>query len=333
MKMATINWRSRWLLLCCCAARRRNDVDRQHRPACEELASDASGYHMPPYQRMPHQKPGAGSSGVGPRGGAGGGAVLWAEGLSLSVRVPATGKQSPFSLPQSEQHDLNHNHERDEPSCCGCCDTLVAAPLLQNLTLRLVPGEVTALLGPSASGKTTLLNVLSGRQMDGKISGMVTLSVDGTPATATQARQLCGVVPQDNILLPGMTVHQTLWYAAAMRLPLTGGGEREARVLSILTALGLFDCSDVRVDSAGLSGGQRKLVSIALEMLTNPAVLLLDEAVSGLDSAAADKVLGQLRMLARGGAASTEGEGLVSSPRTIVCSVHQPSGACEKHPF
>lgn len=252
-----------------------------------------------------------------------GGAVL--RSVSLGVTVPAAAAAG----------------QGGARYCRGRCRGVrrTEKQLLQDVSLRLAPGEMTALLGPSAAGKTTLLNVLAQRQHEGKVTGTVSLSAEDG-ALAAPTRMLCCLVPQENCLLPGITVYQTLWYAAAMRLPLLSGGEREARVRGILNAHGLADCSDAIVDSAGLSGGQRKLVSVALELLVDPPVLLLDEPITGLDSNAADTVLLQLRRLATGagsggrvsgGNTKRMGDADAEQPRGVLCSVHQPSGYVLSH--
>ena len=250
---------------------------------------------------------------------AGRGVTLRVDGASLSVTVPAS-----RSLLQP-----GHGEAIDEGSGgARCCRARrVERQLLHDVSVSFHPGEATALMGPSTAGKTTLLNVLAGRASAlgcRLTSGTVSVVCTDVSATATtDQRRVCCIVPQDDVLLPGLTVYQTLWYAAAMRLPLSGP-EREAHVLATLTSLGLFECSNATVEGVGLSGGQRKLVSVALEVLTNPAVMLLDEPTSGLDSGNAEKIVGLLRSLARG----SEGD---HAPRTVVCALHQPSGFLLSH--
>lgn len=125
-----------------------------------------------------------------------------------------------------------------------------------------------------------------------------------------------GFVTQDDVLYPHLTVIETLTYAALLRLPkkLTREEKIEQAELIILE-LGLNKCRDSVVGGPlfrGVSGGERKRVSIGQEMLVNPSLLLLDEPTSGLDSTTAQRIMSTLRRLARGG-------------RTVVTTIHQPS--------
>lgn len=216
------------------------------------------------------------------------------------------------------------------------------------------PGKVTALMGPSGAGKTTLLNVLSGHANDyGYIKGEIL--ANGSPPP-NDFRRLCALVPQDDVLLPGLTVIQTLRYTAALKLKLPAA-LREQRVEEIMHYLGLTGCRDVLVgdvDLRGISGGQRKRTSIALELITNPPVMFLDEPTSGLDSSMAEDVAKLLSALADGRGMDEQPGGTVSSDssdkeagrasingslngtpvvssatalvkRTIICTIHQPS--------
>eukprot|EP01047_Picozoa_sp_COSAG01_P032895 COSAG01_NODE_2397_length_7771_cov_12.578076_7_plen_371_part_00 len=204
----------------------------------------------------------------------------------------------------------------------GCLRGRVEKKLLDGVSASFEPGQVTALMGPSGAGKTTLLNVLSGHAEDyGKVSGSVTANGADLPSGF---RQLCCLVPQDDVLLPGLTVAQTLRFGAALRLN-TPREQREAHVTATMEALGLLECKDVLVGSAeqnmrGISGGQRKRTSIALELLKNPSVMFLDEPTSGLDSKMAEDVASLLGQLARG--AQADGS---ATRRTVICTIHQPS--------
>ncbi|KAL5723508.1 ABC transporter G member 21 [Ranunculus cassubicifolius] len=174
------------------------------------------------------------------------------------------------------------------------------------------PGEVLAMLGPSGSGKTTLLTALAGR-LAGNISG--TIAYNGQPFSGYIKRKT-GFVTQDDMFYPHLTVFETLTYAALLRLPkkLTNE-EKIEQVELVITELGLAKCRNSIVGGPllrGVSGGERKRVSIGQEMLVNPSLLLLDEPTSGLDSTTAQRIVATLRGLARGG-------------RTVVTTIHQPS--------
>lgn len=174
------------------------------------------------------------------------------------------------------------------------------------------PGELLAMLGPSGSGKTTLVTALAGR-LQGKLSG--TVSYNGEPFTSSVKRKT-GFVTQDDVLYPHLTVMETLTYTALLRLPkeLTRK-EKLEQVEMVVSDLGLTRCCNSVIGGGlirGISGGERKRVSIGQEMLVNPSLLLLDEPTSGLDSTTAARIVATLRSLARGG-------------RTVVTTIHQPS--------
>ncbi|XP_010556399.1 PREDICTED: ABC transporter G family member 21-like [Tarenaya hassleriana] len=189
--------------------------------------------------------------------------------------------------------------------------------ILNGVTGIVKPGELLAMLGPSGSGKTTLLTALAGR-LNGKLSGSVTYN--GQPFSSSVKRKI-GFVTQDDVLYPHLTVTETLTFTAMLRLPkeLTRL-EKIEQVESVISDLGLNRCSNSVIGGGlirGISGGERKRVSIGQEMLVNPSLLLLDEPTSGLDSTAAARVIATARGLARGG-------------RTVVTTIHQPSSRLYK---
>lgn len=186
--------------------------------------------------------------------------------------------------------------------------------ILQGITGYAEPGSFMAIMGPSGSGKSTLLDTLAGRlAKNAAQTGQVllngrrktTLSY-GTAAYVTQTDELIGT----------LTVKETIYYSASLRIPSTvTRSEKKAIVDSTIREMGLYDCRNTPVGNwhlRGLSGGEKRRLSIALEILTRPRLLFLDEPTSGLDSAAAFFVVTALRNLARDG-------------RTIIASIHQPS--------
>ncbi|WOL11853.1 ABC transporter G family member 25-like [Canna indica] len=184
--------------------------------------------------------------------------------------------------------------------------------ILNGISGMASPGELLAVLGPSGSGKSTLLSVLTGR-LQGKHSGAVL--ANGRPLAKPVLRRT-GFVTQDDVLYPHLTVRETLVFCAMLRLPRTVA--RDAKVAAaeaVMAELGLCKCADTAVGGTfvrGISGGERKRVSIGHEMLLNPSLLVLDEPTSGLDSTAASRLVATLGGLARNG-------------RTVVTSVHQPA--------
>ncbi|XP_004293165.1 PREDICTED: ABC transporter G family member 13-like isoform X2 [Fragaria vesca subsp. vesca] len=185
--------------------------------------------------------------------------------------------------------------------------------LLDGLTGFAEPGRIMAIMGPSGSGKSTLLDALAGR-----LSRNVVMT--GNVQLNGKKRRLdygvAAYVTQENVLLGTLTVRETITYSAHLRLP-TSLTKQEVNdiVDATITDMGLQDCSHRLIGNwhlRGISGGEKKRLSIALEILTKPRLLFLDEPTSGLDSAAAFFVVQILRYIAQDG-------------RTVISSIHQPS--------
>lgn len=148
------------------------------------------------------------------------------------------------------------------------------ATLLDHISFNLYPGEMCGLIGPSGAGKSTLIKVLLGlwQPSDGKVLfGRRGIEHAGS----------IGYVPQHDALHMSLTVRQTLDFACQLRLSQLSSKQRHGQILSVCNAVGLYERLDVKVKS--LSGGQRKRVSVALELLSKPQILVLDEPTSGLD--------------------------------------------------
>lgn len=176
----------------------------------------------------------------------------------------------------------------------------------------MLPGELLAMLGPSGSGKTTLLTALGGR-LGGSLSGSITYN---DKPFSNQMKRSTGFVTQDDVLYPHLTVTETLVFTALLRLPnsLTKQ-EKNMQAEAVISELGLSKCKNSIIGGPllrGISGGERKRVSIGQEMLINPSLIFLDEPTSGLDSTTAQRIVSTLWELANGG-------------RTVVMTIHQPS--------
>ncbi len=172
--------------------------------------------------------------------------------------------------------------------------------LLSGVDLRVRPGELVAIVGPSGAGKSTLLKVLTGGLRPS--SGTVTYDGHDVHDEFAAVRSRIGVVPQDDLVHRLLTPRQALTYSAMLRLPGdVGRAERHAIVDSTLAELSMTEHADTRIGR--LSGGQRKRVSVALELLTSPSLLLLDEPTSGLDPALDRQLMTGLRALADAGRA------------------------------
>jgi ABC-type multidrug transport system ATPase subunit len=178
--------------------------------------------------------------------------------------------------------------------------------LVRGVNFAARPGELIGLLGPSGAGKSTLLDALCGRRP--ARSGQVYLNGIRLYAEYAKHRHLIGHVPQEDAVHQELTVWQALDYAARLRMPPnTSRSQREQRVEEAMALLELSDRANVPVGS--LSGGQRKRVSVGIELLGRPPVLCLDEPTSGLDPGAAARLVGNLQRLARQG-------------RAVICATH-----------
>ncbi|KAL2644842.1 hypothetical protein R1flu_012429 [Riccia fluitans] len=185
--------------------------------------------------------------------------------------------------------------------------------ILHGLTGYAEPGAIMAIMGPSGSGKSTLLDSLADRlAKNATLSGDIL--INGRRKTLSYGT--AAYVTQQDVLVGTLTVRESIRYSADLRLPRsTPNTARTAIVERVLVEMGLQDCADTSIGNwhlRGLSGGEKRRVSIALEILTRPRVLFLDEPTSGLDSASAFFVITTLRNLARDG-------------RTVIASIHQPS--------
>ncbi|BGP19345.1 ATP-binding cassette transporter snq2 [Rhodosporidiobolus nylandii] len=190
--------------------------------------------------------------------------------------------------------------------------------LLDDVNASFPAGAVTAIMGPSGAGKSTLLQALAGRldSLAGFSStGGVTLN--GHKLDSTTAALIGYVEQEDNHHLPALTVRETLRYAARLRLKGCSSGACDGRAEEVLRQVGLKACADNMVGGEllkGISGGEKRRLSLAIELLSDPPILLADEPTSGLDSFTALSVMELLRDLASAG-------------RTVILSVHQPRSA------
>jgi len=178
------------------------------------------------------------------------------------------------------------------------CFSIDGKQLLDHISLTARPGTLTAIIGGSGAGKTTLSRLIVGYTRP--TSGTATFEGHNIHTEYASMRSRIGMVPQDDVVHRQLTVNQALGYAAELRLPPDTSKEERARVVSqVLEELELTRHADTRVDK--LSGGQRKRASVALELLTQPSLLLLDEPTSGLDPALDRQVMLMLRQLADAG--------------------------------
>jgi ABC transport system ATP-binding/permease protein len=170
--------------------------------------------------------------------------------------------------------------------------------LLDNISIAARPGTLTAVIGPSGAGKSTFAKLVAG--LTHPSAGTVAFEGHDIHAEYASLRTRIGMVPQDDVVHSQLTVNQALGFAAELRLPPdTTKADRAKVVAEVLEELEMTKHADTRVDK--LSGGQRKRASVALELLTGPVLLILDEPTTGLDPALDRQVMTMLRQLADAG--------------------------------
>lgn len=223
----------------------------------------------------------------------------------LTMNVSTTVDTSDLTklLPEVHPMDLEfHNLCYSVPESDG------PKKILNNISGKFKAGQLTAVLGPSGAGKTTLLNLLAGYCV--KIEGQTgTILINGRPRHPRRFRRFCAYIMQEALIQPRLSVLEYMLVASRLKVADLNENVRMNEIVAILQILGLESCADTRSDV--LSGGQKKRLTIALELVNNPSILFLDEPTTGLDTHAGKKVMQALANLAAQG-------------RTIVCTVHQP---------
>lgn len=193
--------------------------------------------------------------------------------------------------------------------------------ILEHLNGEFKSGNLTCIMGSSGCGKTTLLNVISGKLMEKNIhtSGDIFVNGMNRKALNPKTRQSWAYVFQDDFILETMTVYEALYMSAHLRISNTiSSVEKKDKIENMISWLDLNGCRNTVVGNSlkrGISGGERKRLAIGMEMITNPSVIFLDEPTSGLDSYTAISVIEKLKILAVQD----------HTQRTIVSTIHQPS--------
>ncbi|XP_057865112.1 ABC transporter G family member STR2-like [Cryptomeria japonica] len=186
--------------------------------------------------------------------------------------------------------------------------------LLHKISGHAPKGSVTAVMGPSGAGKSTFLDGLAGRIASGSLQGRV--SMEGRLMSPSLIKRTSAYVMQDDRLFPMLTVYETLMYAAEFRLgEEVSYSEKQARVEKLIEQLGLTNARNTYIGNEevrGVSGGERRRVSIGVDMIHGPALLFLDEPTSGLDSSSAHSVIEKVHDVAMAGS-------------VVILTIHQPS--------
>ncbi|KAF4532327.1 hypothetical protein B566_EDAN003630 [Ephemera danica] len=187
--------------------------------------------------------------------------------------------------------------------------------LLNSVSGAVKPGSLVALMGASGAGKSTLMNALANRNPVGVVVDG-DIRVNGRPVGPFM-NKLCGYVPQEDLFVRDLTVREHLNFMAWLRLDRrTSRAERRRQVNELISYLGLADRADTRIGATGsekvLSGGEKKRLAFASELLTNPAILFCDEPTTGLDSYSAQKIVHMMGAMA-------------AQNKTVLCTIHQPS--------
>ncbi|KAG1819763.1 uncharacterized protein BJ212DRAFT_1342871 [Suillus subaureus] len=200
--------------------------------------------------------------------------------------------------------------------------------ILDSVSGSIESGQLMAILGPSGAGKTTLVELIAGKTKSGQYTGSIAF-----PPCAPGHHPRVAFVPQSDVLPSMLTVREALTFAASLRLPeALPASSKAALVSAVISKLGLDGIAETRIGATdgtgrGISGGEARRVSIGLELVGCPDVLVCDEPTSGLDSVSAFRVVNVLKELAREGGIAISHQGSHGHRKgvAVICSVHQPS--------
>ncbi|PHH59424.1 hypothetical protein CDD81_3210 [Ophiocordyceps australis] len=227
-------------------------------------------------------------------------------------------KHGAIRLDDSDDEGLQlmANHKPAALYCDKVAYSLNGKTILSGIQSICHPGEITAIMGASGAGKTTLLDILARKNKRGQVSG--SFYVNGERVGDSEYKNVVGFVDQEDTMLPTLTVHETILNSALLRLPRDmGRAAKEQRVMEVERELGILHIRDSLIGSEegrgrGISGGEKRRVGIACELVTSPSILFLDEPTSGLDAFNAYNVVECLVTLAK------------NYKRTVIFTIHQP---------
>ncbi|ORY03173.1 ABC transporter [Basidiobolus meristosporus CBS 931.73] len=216
--------------------------------------------------------------------------------------------------PDDEAGKLMDNHTPATLMFRGVNYLVGKKQVLNNVHGIVKPGQVMAIMGASGAGKTTFLDILARKNKSGLVTGDI--YVNGRVVSDSQFKRVVGYVDQEDTLMSTLTVYETILYSALLRLPRNMSLEaKKHRVYETMSELGILGIKDSLIGDSGargISGGEKRRVSIACELVTSPSILFLDEPTSGLDAYNAYNVIECLVTLAR------------NYNRTVIFTIHQP---------
>ena len=233
-------------------------------------------------------------------------------------RRSARQRRGPIHLDSDEEEEnakLLADHKPASLYFEGVSYNLMGKPILSNITGAVHPGELLAVMGASGAGKTSLLDILARKKKRGMVTGDSWLN--GEEIADERYRSVIGFVDQDDTMIPTLTVHETILDSALLRLPKEmSRSAKEQKVEDVERQLGIYHIRHQIIGSEesgrGISGGEKRRVGIACELVTSPSILFLDEPTSGLDSYNAYNVVECLVTLVK------------TYNRTVVFTIHQP---------
>ncbi|KAH8776158.1 ABC transporter-like protein [Hyaloscypha finlandica] len=227
-------------------------------------------------------------------------------------------KHGPIHLDESDDESLKLMADHKPASLYfeNVSYNLNGKQILTNIQGMAHPGEILAIMGASGAGKTTFLDILARKNKRGNVQG--NFYVNGETVNDNEYKSVVGFVDQEDTMLPTLTVHETIMTSALLRLPRDmGRAAKEQRVYEVEKQLGISAIKDSLIGSEegkgrGISGGEKRRVGIACELVTSPSILFLDEPTSGLDAYNAFNVIECLVTLAK------------TYKRTVIFTIHQP---------
>ncbi len=231
----------------------------------------------------------------------------------------AYGRYGPIHLgddTDDEHAKLMSDHKPAALSFENVSYNLNGKQILSNIQGVAQPGQLMAIMGASGAGKTSCLDILARKNKRGVVEGNI--YVNGEKTSDADFRNLVGFVDQEDTMLPTLTVHETILDSALLRLPRDMSyAAKEQRAYEVEKQLGIYGIRDQLIGSEegngrGISGGEKRRVGIARELVTSPSLLFLDEPTSGLDAFNAYNVVESLVTLAR------------NYNRTVIFTIHQP---------